>query len=255
MCHYKMRLPTFISIFRNQNMPLSVVWRDQADPEAYEQARTSRLFNYQRPERYPLAIVFAKTESDIISAGKLAREKKSHISIRAGGHSWPAWSVRDNAILLDLGGYSELVLDERTGIVRVSPSTTGEDLANYLLTKGRVLSVGHCPDVGVGGFLLCGGMGWNCNVSLAPHDPDQTNKRKELGLCMRAGRGCGCSDRQRRTCSSRCPTKQRSLLGCERSWAGFPRCCYAISYPNQARPDIYAVLGVYLSHESLQNGV
>ena len=23
---------------------------------------------------------------------------------------------------------------------------------------------GHCPDVGLGGFLLQGGMGWNCKV-------------------------------------------------------------------------------------------
>jgi FAD/FMN-containing dehydrogenase len=24
---------------------------------------------------------------------------------------------------------------------------------------------GHCPDVGLGGFVLQGGMGWNCKVS------------------------------------------------------------------------------------------
>jgi FAD/FMN-containing dehydrogenase len=111
-----------------------------------------------------------KKESDIVEAVGLAIEKKCCISIRSGGHSWPVWSVRDDAILVDLGDYKEMILDENTGIVRVSPSTTGVELHNYLSSKGRVFSAGHCPDVGLGGALLCGGMGWNCNVrySLAP---------------------------------------------------------------------------------------
>lgn len=168
-----------------------MVWRDKADPEVYEEARIRRVFNYQSPKRYPLAIVFVKTESDIVNAVKLAIEKKRRISIRSGGHSWPAWSVRDDAILVDLGDYSEVVFDENTGVVRVSPSTTGKDLNSYLFTKGRMLSVGHCPDVGMGGFLLGGGMGWNCNVcSLpsAPYDDGSTDWRKELGLGMRTDR-------------------------------------------------------------------
>jgi FAD/FMN-containing dehydrogenase len=152
-------------------MSLSIVWRDKADPEVYEEARLRRVFNHQRPERYPLAIVFVKTESEIVNAVRLAIEKKCRISLRSGGHSWPAWSVRDDAVLVDLGDYSEVILDANTGAVRVSPSTTGMDLNSYLFTKGRVVSVGHCPDVGMGGFLLSGGMGWNCNVRSLPLAP------------------------------------------------------------------------------------
>jgi FAD/FMN-containing dehydrogenase len=145
-------------------MSWSVVWRDQAAPEKYEQARIKRVFNRERPERYPLAIVFVTEESNIVDAVNLAIKNKCSISVRSGGHSWPVWSVRDEAILLDLGDYSEITLDENTGIVRVSPSTTAIELHDYLSARGRVFSVGHCPDVGVGGALLCGGMGWNCNV-------------------------------------------------------------------------------------------
>jgi len=152
-------------------MSLSIVWRDKADSEVYEEARVKRLFNHQRPKRYPLAIVFVKTESEIVDAVKLAIEKKCRVSLRSGGHSWPAWSVRQDAILVDLGDYSEIVLDENTGIVRVSPSTTGKDLHGYLFTKGRVFSAGHCPDVGLGGALLGGGMGWNFNVCSLPPIP------------------------------------------------------------------------------------
>lgn len=86
------------------------------------------------------------------------------VSVRSGGHSWAAWSVRDNAILIGLGSYRQIDLDETTGVVRVSPSTTGTQLNTLLKEKGLKFPGGHCPDVGLGGFLLQGGMGWGCGV-------------------------------------------------------------------------------------------
>lgn len=143
----------------------SIVWRDTARPEDYEKARTSRLFNGIVPERYPTGILFAKTEHDILYGMKIAVERKLRVSIRAGGQSYPTWSIRDNALLLDLAEYSELALDQKTNIVRLSPSTTGRELDNYLIADGRAFPGGHCPTVAVGGYLLGGGMGWNTNVS------------------------------------------------------------------------------------------
>ncbi|CAH0045454.1 unnamed protein product [Clonostachys solani] len=143
-------------------MPL-IVWRESADPDAYETARTSRLFNGVIPRRYPVAIAFAKSEQDIVDAVKTAIQKNHRISIRAGGHSYAAWSLRSDALLLDLGQYVEMDLDENSGIVRASPGVTGGQLNAYLSTRGRAFPVGHCPDVALGGFLLGGGMGWNTN--------------------------------------------------------------------------------------------
>jgi hypothetical protein len=152
---------------QGHNKPLHIVWRDQADHAIYEEARTKRLFNAQLSARYPIAVVFVRSPVDIGSAIQLASEKNCRISVRAGGHSYAGWSVRDEAVLLDLGGLSRnLVLHDKTGIVSVSPQITGQELASYLSEKDRFFSVGHCPDVGLGGFLLGGGMGWNCNVRL-----------------------------------------------------------------------------------------
>ncbi|KIW03031.1 uncharacterized protein PV09_05684 [Verruconis gallopava] len=145
------------------NKPIHVIWRDGADPQEYERARVSRVFNFKIPDRHPQAIVDVHEESDIVEALKLANQRKSRVCVRAGGHSWPVWSVRDDVILLDLGHYHETTLDERTGIACISPSTTGLDLNVYLSARGRMFCPGHCPNVGVGGALLCGGMGWNCN--------------------------------------------------------------------------------------------
>lgn len=142
---------------------LPIIWR--AAGHAYESARVEPLFNMCRPNRHPLAIVNASEEDHVVQAVKLAIEKSSRISIRSSGHSWAAWSIRDNAILVDLKNYYEMSLDEGTGIVRVSPSTTSGELNAFLLPKGRMFAGGHCPDVAIGGFLLQGGMGWNTRVT------------------------------------------------------------------------------------------
>ena len=139
-----------------------VIWRSEVDEKEYERARVGRVFNARRPNRYPRAVVEATCEADIIAAVKLAISQQCRVSVRSGGHSWAAWSVREDAIMIDLGKYQFLQLDEAQQIVVVSPSTTGRILNGYLNEKGLMFAGGHCPDVGLGGFLLQGGMGWNC---------------------------------------------------------------------------------------------
>lgn len=52
---------------------------------------------------------------------------------------------------------------EETGVVVAGPAVRGGmDLDPYLAELGRFFNGGHCPTVGIGGFLLQGGMGWNC---------------------------------------------------------------------------------------------
>lgn len=155
---------SFLNRWTESEPPLSIVWRGQENESLYEEARVNRVFNCQRPKRYPRAIVSAKTESDVVKAVKLAIDQKCSVSVRAGGHSWPVLSLRDDSILVDLGNFSEISFDEKTSIVSASPSTTGKELSDYLHTRNRIFPVGHCPDVAIGGYLLCGGMGWNCNV-------------------------------------------------------------------------------------------
>jgi len=144
---------------------LPIIWKTEETSYAYEEARIGRIFNQRRPNRYPLAVVQAREQAHIVEAVKLAIEKKCRISVRSGGHSWSVSSVRDNAILVDLGDYHEMTLDETTGVVQVSSSTTSAELNTFLHPKDRMFAGGHCPDVAVGGFLLLGGVGWNARVS------------------------------------------------------------------------------------------
>jgi FAD/FMN-containing dehydrogenase len=129
----------------------------------YEAARVGRVFNELRPKRYPAAVLLAESESDIVQGVRLARERGWQVALRAGGHSWAVWSVRDDVLLIDMGRFKEISFDDTTKIVTATPSFKGGDELNpYLAERERFFNGGHCPSVGIGGFLLQGGMGWNC---------------------------------------------------------------------------------------------
>jgi len=133
----------------------------RGDPR-YEQARTGRIFNARRPDRFPAAVLLAESDEDVIEGVRLAAEHGWPVSVRSGGHSWAAWSLRDDALLIDLGGLRDIGYDETTGVVSVRPAVKGgQELAPFLAARGRAFPGGHCPSVGVGGFLLQGGQGWN----------------------------------------------------------------------------------------------
>lgn len=129
----------------------------------FEEACFGRVFNARRPsDRTPAAVLTAGSEQDVVDGVRLALERGWQVAVRSGGHSWAAWSVRADALLIDLGGLREMAYDPRTGIVTATPGIKGGDELNpYLEEFGRFFNGGHCPSVGIGGFLLQGGQGWN----------------------------------------------------------------------------------------------
>jgi FAD/FMN-containing dehydrogenase len=140
-------------------MTVPVIWRGE---EGYEEARVGPIFNARRPDRFPAGIVLATGEDDVVAAVRLAAERGLRVSVRAGGHSWAAWSLRDDALLVDVGALRELGYDVATGIATAGPGVKGgAELTPFLTSRGRVFPGGHCPSVGLGGFLLQGGQGWN----------------------------------------------------------------------------------------------
>lgn len=140
---------------------MEIIWRGSKE---YEEARVGRVFNSRRPDRYPLAIVVAKHETDIIKTVTLARERGTRIAIRSGGHSFAVWSVRDDSILLDLTEYNEVEVDVEEQIAYVSPSTRSNLDTELMRKYGLIFGGGHCPHVALGGYLLQAGFGWNCGV-------------------------------------------------------------------------------------------
>jgi FAD/FMN-containing dehydrogenase len=128
----------------------------------YEQARVGRIFNARRPDRFPAAVLLAGNDDDVIMGVRLAAERGWPVSVRSGGHSWAAWSLRDDALLIDLGNLRDIGYDPATGVISARPAVQGGlELAPFLAGRGRAFPGGHCATVGLGGFLLQGGQGWD----------------------------------------------------------------------------------------------
>ena len=56
-----------------------------------------RIFNARRPDRFP-AVLLAADTGDMIEGVRLAAERGWTVTVRSGGHSWAAWSLRDDAV-------------------------------------------------------------------------------------------------------------------------------------------------------------
>lgn len=132
--------------------------------DGYEQARRAAVWNARTPERYPDAIVVADSERDVVGAVREARERNLKIGVRSGGHSWAGNHVRDGGLLLDVSRLRDVELDAAAMTAAVGPGCHGDDLLNVLAEHDLFFPAGHCPGVGIGGYLLQGGYGWNGRV-------------------------------------------------------------------------------------------
>jgi FAD/FMN-containing dehydrogenase len=149
---------------------MQILWKDHTGESTYDRARWNNVFNLERPNCVPRAVINATCTEDVISAIKMAaQQEKCQVAVRSGGHSMFVWSLHEDSILVDLGNWKEIAVDADLKIAQVTTSVTGFELNRYLRTNDQLFfPAGHCPDVALGGFLLQGGQGWNCRVSTFP---------------------------------------------------------------------------------------
>ncbi len=135
----------------------------RSDP-GYEEARRGRMWNARVPERFPAVVVQARSEGDVLGAVQMARREGLKIAIRSGGHSWAANFLREGGILLDLSSLQEWSINIPARSAWVHPGVIGSDLNRALKAHGLFFPTGHCTSVGLSGFLLQGGFGWNSRL-------------------------------------------------------------------------------------------
>jgi FAD/FMN-containing dehydrogenase len=56
---------------------------------------------------------------------------------------------------------SSVSVDVDRRVALVEPAATHRDMAERVVPHGLAFPIGHCPSVGLGGYLLAGGFGWN----------------------------------------------------------------------------------------------
>ncbi|WP_328491930.1 FAD-binding oxidoreductase [Streptomyces sp. NBC_00414] len=127
----------------------------------YEEARLGAVWNLRKPDRRPDAILVAAGDRDVQKGVRWATARGLRVSVRSGGHSWIGTGIRDGGLLIDLSALDEVIIDAPRRRATVRPAVRGSRFNALLAAEGLVFPSGHCPSVGVGGFLIGGGYGWN----------------------------------------------------------------------------------------------
>ena len=136
-------------------------WRGDV---GYEDARRGHMWNCRVPNRYPDVVVQAQNEQDVVSAVRLARQRGFKVAVRSGGHSWAAAFLRDGGMLIDVSRMRSFTVDSASRTASLQPGLLGTELNRSLRQHDLFFPTGHCMTVGLGGFLLQGGFGWNSRL-------------------------------------------------------------------------------------------
>ncbi len=132
------------------------------DEAGYDAARKHAIWNKRLDTaRAPDAVVRCTSAEQVVSTIRFARAQGLKVSPRGSGHHYEAAALRDGGLLLDLGGLDFIEIDKGARIARVGPGVRGGALSERLAAQGLAFPVGHCVDVGLGGYILAGGFGWN----------------------------------------------------------------------------------------------
>jgi FAD/FMN-containing dehydrogenase len=127
----------------------------------YEPTRRSLVWNARVPDRFPELIVRAGAADAVAAAIATARELGLAVAVRSGGHNWNGACLRDASMLIDLSPMRSISLDAEAMTARCGPAATNGELAALVEPNRLAFPIGHSPDVGLGGYLLGGGLGWN----------------------------------------------------------------------------------------------
>jgi len=111
-------------------------------------------------DRKPALIAKATDADDAAAVIALARDTGVDLTVRSGGHSVAGMSIADDAILLDLRGLNEVVVDPDKRVARVGGGAIWGELDAATAEHGLATTGGRVSTTGVAGLTLNGGSGW-----------------------------------------------------------------------------------------------
>ena len=128
----------------------------------YNAARERAIWNKRLDKaRSPDAVVSPRSAEEVSAAIRFAAAHGLQVSPRGSGHHYEAAALREGGLLLDLGGLDFIEIDAEACTARIGAGVRGGELSERLAEHGFAFPVGHCVDVGLSGYILAGGFGWN----------------------------------------------------------------------------------------------
>jgi FAD/FMN-containing dehydrogenase len=115
---------------------------------------------FDTPDRQPTAIALCANANDVAAAIDWAAAHGVSPVVRSGGHSYAGYSMGPG-LMIDVSLLRTFSWDESRRRVTIGGGARNSDLYNVLRAENRTVTHGRCPTVGVAGFLLGGGIGFN----------------------------------------------------------------------------------------------
>jgi FAD/FMN-containing dehydrogenase len=111
-------------------------------------------------DRHPAMIIRCAGVSDVIAAVKFGRASGLPVAVRSGGHSFPGFSMADDALVIDLSLMKGVRVDPERRTARVQAGVLLGDLDRETQAFGLAVPSGIVTSTGVAGLTLGGGIGW-----------------------------------------------------------------------------------------------
>lgn len=158
-----LRLPRTLAASQPERLSIpgiggKIIRREDRDYELWRQAM---VWHMSKPKRYPDLIVQARTSDEVAAAVRYAAANGHKVAMRSGGHNSTGCSLRDGGMTIDVSAMGGITIDESQKIASIQPGVRSLDLVLAAREKGLSFPVPHCPSVGLAGFTLGGGIGWN----------------------------------------------------------------------------------------------
>jgi FAD/FMN-containing dehydrogenase len=127
----------------------------------FDRAVLGTSFTTRDPGRRPDIVVQANDLGEVIAAVRQANQDDMHIGMCSGGHSWAQNHIRDGGMMLDLARLRSIDINPTQMTAVIGPAVLAGELNLALVPHKLFFPTAHAWTVGMGGFLLQGGFGWN----------------------------------------------------------------------------------------------
>jgi FAD/FMN-containing dehydrogenase len=123
--------------------------------DTYETARQAQIAEYDRIR--PAAVAFCRSADDIRHCLRFAADNGIDVTARSGRHNFAGWSTGEG-LIVDTSWLDHVAVT--TDTVVIGAGAPAVEVVTALKPHGRQVVTGICPTVGMGGYVLGGGIGW-----------------------------------------------------------------------------------------------
>ncbi|KAL8787618.1 MAG: hypothetical protein Q9195_007706 [Heterodermia aff. obscurata] len=107
----------------------------------------------------PLCVIQSSSSADVSKVIKIVTFTGAKFSVRSGGHNPNSgWASNNGGVLIDTVNLNKIVLSSDASIVSVGPSNRWDRVYSELSKSSKSVVGGRVINVGVGGYLLGGGL-------------------------------------------------------------------------------------------------